>query len=170
MISIQGGVTNSFFRPLLTDKRGEDGIHRRQVRGVAAAVGEPDYSVGADYEGARHLEYVTAGRPEIAASSRECRLNQDLWSHHFRKAAARQAESAVGIAEGIGEASKPDTVTLAQTLSLFWCPLGDRRDRCTLSLKRLINVAQRAKVLVAEGSAEVAQKDQHQRMLAPQFG
>jgi hypothetical protein len=80
-------VTYSFFHPLLKGKRGEDGIHRRQVGGDAAAVGEPNYSVGADYEGARHLEYITGGRPKIAASRSECGLNQDLWSHYFRQAA-----------------------------------------------------------------------------------
>jgi len=49
-------------------------------------------------------------------------------------------------------------------------PLCDRRNRRASALEFGMGLAQRAQVLVAEGSAEVAQESEDERPLAPQLG
>ncbi len=64
------------------------------------------------------------GGPKLPRAAESAALIKTCGAITSAKAAARQAKSAVGITKWIGEASKRDTVALAQTRGLFWCPAG----------------------------------------------
>jgi hypothetical protein len=136
-------------------ERGEDRPHRWQIRDIIAPIGEPDYPVPIDNERARHLEDVAARQSDVATHRRERGFQQHLRPHHLRDAAASQAEGGVCLPSRISEASKRNLVPSAEARRRARRPLRNRRNRRAAALEFRMGLAQRAQVLVAEGSAEV---------------
>jgi hypothetical protein len=105
------------------------------------------------------LEYIASRRSKIAAKRGPCRLQHDLQSHDLSNAAALEAVSSIRLAVGVGDAVEGGAMRFAQLPCAMRRALGNSRNSNVSFFEFGIRIAQRAKLLVAEGSAEVPQED-----------
>jgi hypothetical protein len=145
----------------------ENRLHRYYIGCVARDVGEPDKPVVPDHKCAAELEYVAARRPKITPKQRAHRFQHDLRPHDLRYSASLQTKSPVSFIIRVSQATKGDAVAVAQLGGATRRARSNSRNRRTATLELWPGIAQRAKVLVAERSAKMAQEDQYEDPLAP---
>lgn len=118
---------------------------------------------------AAKLKHIAPRRPKIAAKERAHCLQHYVGPHDLRDGTSLQTKSPIGLTIGVSQAAEWDAVTVAQLTRASAGTRSDNRNRRAPTLELRPGIAQRAKVLVAEGSAEMAQEDKYQDLLAPQF-
>ncbi len=155
-------------------ERGEQVGVRRVVGGVTVAMGVAHGSRGVHNENAGHLERVAFGHPDEMAVQGVLKTPRVQMRRHqqFARAVAGQTIGRIRAFFGVAQAQKGDAGGAVGTKvgGIIGIAYGDQGDAGVMLLKEGVVAAQLRHMLTAERSTEMAQKHQHGRAVAPEFG